>query len=117
MIIHYDSVLCEISGSGKVESVLVRSGKTGETERIPVDGVFVFIGMNPVSDFLRGYVALDEKGYVKTDENMKTSVEGVFACGDVIKKDLRQIINACGEGATAATAAERYVEEFRSAVQ
>jgi thioredoxin reductase (NADPH) len=77
------------------------------------DGVFVFVGNIPNSKFLNEVIKLDEKGYILTDDNMMTSQEGVYACGDVRKKLLRQVITACGEGATAAFAAQKYIEELK----
>ena len=73
----------------------------------------MFVGFVPTTEFLHGSVELDEKGYVITDDDMATSVPGVFACGDARKKLFRQIVTACGEGATAAYAAQIYVEEVK----
>lgn len=111
--VHFNSCLAEILGDQKVEGALIRNTLTNEKWRLPAEGVFVFIGMNPVSAFLKGYVKTDEAGYVLVDEEMKTSVAGVFACGDVLKKEFRQIVTACGEGALAASSAENYVEEVK----
>ena len=74
-----------------------------------VDGVFVFIGLIPNSLFLQN-IALDENGYILTDENMKTNIEGIFACGDVRKKVLRQVVTAVSDGAQAAVSAQRQIE-------
>jgi thioredoxin reductase (NADPH) len=107
----WDTVAEEIVGREKVTGVAVRNLKSGQTERLPCDGVFVFVGFVPNTEFVRGYLETDEKGYITTDQEMATSVPGIYACGDVRKKSLRQIITACGEGATAAFAAQHYIDE------
>ena len=77
---------------------------------MPVDGVFILIGLDPNTKMLQGIIELDDQGYIITDENMQTNVPGVYAAGDVRHKLLRQIVTACADGAIAATAAERYLE-------
>jgi thioredoxin reductase (NADPH) len=109
----WDSVVTKILGKEKVEGVLIQNKKTGEEREIFCQGVFVFVGNIPNSKFLNEVIKLDEKGYILTDDNMMTSQEGVYACGDVRKKLLRQVITACGEGATAAFAAQKYIEELK----
>ena len=109
----WDSVVTKILGNEKVEGVLVQNKKTGEEREIPCQGVFVFVGNIPNSKFLNELIKLDQKGYILTDDNMMTSQEGIYACGDVRKKILRQVITACGEGATAAFAAQKYIEEIK----
>jgi len=109
----WDSVVTKILGKEKVEGVLIQNKKTGEEKEIPCQGVFVFVGNVPNSKFLNKIVKLDQKGYIFTDDNMMTSQEGIYACGDVRKKLLRQVVTACGEGATAAFAAQKYVEELK----
>jgi len=93
--------------------VRLSSVDSGEESVLECDGVFIFVGFAPNTEFLNGFVELDERGYVITDGNMATSVPGVFACGDARKKLLRQIVTACGEGATAAYAAQMYVENIK----
>lgn len=110
----WDSVVTEIKGDGIVESVVVKNVKTNEQSEMEIDGVFMFVGYDPVSDLVRGLVDTDEKGYIITDENMNTSVEGVFAAGDVRVKSLRQVVTAASDGAIAAVRAEHYItEKFR----
>jgi len=109
----WDSVVKKILGNEKVEGVLVQNKKTGEEREIPCQGVFVFVGNIPNSKFLNELIKLDQKGYILTDDNMMTSQEGIYACGDVRKKILRQVVTACGEGATAAFAAQKYIEELK----
>jgi len=109
----WETVVSEIMGDAKVEAVRLKSLKDGKYTILECDGVFVFVGFIPNTGFLKGFVNMDERGYVITDENMATSVPGIFACGDARKKLLRQIVTACGEGATAAYAAEMYIEELK----
>lgn len=106
-------VVKEIIGEDHVNAVRLGSVDSDEEIILECDGVFIFVGFTPNTEFLRGFVELDERGYVITDNDMATSVPGVFACGDVRKKLLRQVITASGEGATAAFAAQRYIEEIK----
>ena len=108
-----NSVVTEISGGSKVEGVKVKDVNKGNEHTIKADGIFVLIGITPNSEVVKEIVKLDERGYIISDEDMKTSVGGVFACGDVRKKLLRQIVTAAGEGATAAVSAEHYVEKIK----
>ena len=109
----WDSVVIKILGNKKVESVLIQNKKTDKEKKITCQGVFVFVGYIPNSKFLKELVKLDKRGYILTDDNMMTSQEGIYACGDVRKKLLRQVVTACGEGATAAFAAQKYIEELK----
>lgn len=107
----WDSVVEEIQGNGSVQSALLRNLKTGETHEMPIDGVFVFIGHYPNSKFLEGKVAMDEHGYVITDELMRTSVPGVFAAGEIQDPIYRQVGTSVGQGVAAAMQAERWLGE------
>jgi thioredoxin reductase (NADPH) len=108
----WSTVVEEIRGNQTVESVLVRNVTSGEVKDVPTEGVFMFIGITPKTVFLKGVVELDENGYILVDEeNLQTSVEGIFAAGDARKKLLRQVATAVGDGATAAFAVEKYLEE------
>lgn len=109
----WDSVVTKILDKEKVEGVLIQNKKTGEEKEIFCQGVFIFVGNIPNSKFLKELVKLDKRGYILTDDNMMTSQEGIYACGDVRKKILRQVVTACGEGATAAFAAQKYIEELK----
>ena len=109
----WDSVATKILGKEKVEGVLIQNKKTGEEKEISCHGVFVFVGNIPNSKFLKELVKLGKRGYILTDDNMMTSQDGIYACGDVRKKLLRQVVTACGEGATAAFAAQKYIEELK----
>ena len=107
----WNSVVQEIKGDSVVQSVLVKNVKTGEVTELNTEGVFLFVGLSPRTQFLKGLVNLDTAGYIVTDENCETSVKGIFAAGDCRKKLLRQVATAVGDGATAAFAAEKYLEE------
>ena len=108
----WNSVVEEIKGNQTVERVRVRNVTSDEVKEVPTEGVFMFIGITPKTRFLKGVVKLDENGYILVDEeNLQTSVEGIFAAGDARKKLLRQVATAVGDGATAAFAVEKYLEE------
>ena len=107
----WNSVMQEIKGDKMVQSILVRNVKTGEVKGFETEGVFLFVGIVPRTQFLKGLVQMDDGGYVLTNEDCETSVKGIFAAGDCRKKLLRQITTAVGDGATAAFAAEKYLEE------
>jgi thioredoxin reductase (NADPH) len=109
----WNAVVEAIEGGMGVERLRLRDVKSDASIEKPCDGVFIFIGMVPNTQFLKGIVEMDDRGYILSDEDMQTSVEGIFACGDARKKLLRQIVTACGEGATAAFAAQHYVERLK----
>jgi thioredoxin reductase (NADPH) len=109
----WNAVVEGIEGDMGVERLRLKDVSTGDSWERPCDGVFIFIGMVPNTQFLKGVVEMDDRGYILSDEDMRTSVEGIFACGDARKKLLRQIVTACGEGATAAFAAQHYVEHLK----
>jgi thioredoxin reductase (NADPH) len=110
----WNSVVEEISGGNVVERVKIKDVKSPDIGReIPAQGVFIFIGLTPKTDMIRGIVDLDDGGYIIVDADMQTSTKGIFAGGDCIRKGLRQIITACGDGATAAASAQHYVEELK----
>lgn len=113
----WKSVVTEIIGKTEVEGVKVRNLETGKDLTLEAKGVFVYIGTVPDTGFLKGVVEMDEEGFIITDENMITSVKGVYACGDVRKKLLRQVVTACGEGATAGFAAGQYVRKYKKEMQ
>ena len=109
--IHYNSDTKEILGDGKnVTGILVSNNKTGEEKTIDVSGFFVAIGHNPNTDIFKGWLDMDETGYLITKpDSSKTNIEGVFACGDAQDKLWRQAITAAGTGCMAALDAERYL--------
>ena len=104
------SVPERIEGDGKaVTRIILRQKKTNGMLRLETDGVFISIGQKPNVEFINGKVEQNPAGYIVTDYKMETSEQGIFACGDVIKKTLYQVVTACGEGATAAASAEKYL--------
>jgi thioredoxin reductase (NADPH) len=107
------SRVVEILGGETVSGVLVEEVAGGARRELPCEGVFLFVGHEPRSGYLPPEVRRDERGYVLTDEEMATGVPGIWACGDLRRKLLRQVVTACGEGATAAFAAQAYVERLR----
>ncbi|WP_395803914.1 NAD(P)/FAD-dependent oxidoreductase, partial [Daejeonella sp.] len=109
--IHYNTDTKEILGNGKnVTGILVSNNKTGEEKTIDVSGFFVAIGHNPNTEIFKGWLDMDETGYLITkSDSTKTNIEGVFACGDAQDKLWRQAITAAGTGCMAALEAERYL--------
>lgn len=106
----WDSIPVKILGQKGVEGIELKNVKTQNVFRKNVQGVFVFIGTLPNTDLVKGLIRLDANGFVVTDDNMQTSVPGVFAAGDIRSKLFRQISTAVGEGATASYAIEKYLE-------
>ena len=102
----WDTVVEEITGTENVEGVKILNKKTGEQGILDVQGVFIFVGIQPNTSFLKGVVEMDQQGFIKTDEWMRTSEKGIYAAGDCRRKPLLQIVTAVAEGATAAFAVE-----------
>ncbi|WP_404454264.1 thioredoxin-disulfide reductase [Oceanobacillus kapialis] len=102
---------------GKVGSVSLKDTVTGELKEKDIDGVFIYIGMVPLSEPFRSLGITNEEGYIPTNEHMETNVPGVFAAGDIREKTLRQIVTATGDGSVAAEAAIKYVEDLQESVK
>jgi thioredoxin reductase (NADPH) len=107
----WNTVVEKIEGDGMVENLVLKNIKTGETSNLPVAGVFMFVGQLPHDEPVRGLVEAVKGGWIKTDESMETSVEGLSAAGAVRDKDLRQVVTAASDGAIAAMAASAYINE------
>ncbi len=106
----WDTVVERVNGPKKVEGVLLKDVKTNQAREFRTDGVFIFVGHDPNTSFLKRFVELDEKGYVKADGSLETSVPGVFAAGEIRAGAVKQLVSACGEGCEAALAAQAYLE-------
>lgn len=105
----WDSVVREFIADSRITGLNIENTKTNDKTDILCDGVFISIGRKPSTDFLAGHLALDDNGYVIADETTRTSVDGVFAAGDIRTKALRQIITAASDGAVAVHFAEEYL--------
>ena len=108
-----ETIVEEIVGEAAVSGVRLRDARTGSTRLEAVKGVFVYVGLEPNTAFLRGVLALDAAGHIETDINMRTSVAGIFAAGDIRKNSVAQLAAAAGDGATAAISAFRYLGHER----
>jgi thioredoxin reductase (NADPH) len=109
----WHSVVSEVLGESKVEGVVLRDVRTGDTRLVEADGIFVAIGSRPDTRFIETMAETDERGYVLTDDRMRTSTPGLFAAGDVRAKSLRQVVTAVNDGAIAAVEAEKHLSEIR----
>jgi len=113
----WDTVVDEVDGDELLNKMILKNVKTGELTTIEADpddglfGLFGFIGMVPNSTLFEGIIDM-ERGYIKTDENMHTNIEGVYAAGDIRVKSLRQVVTAAADGAIAAMQAEKYLAEM-----
>ena len=112
----YDSIVTEICGKSSVDFVKITNTKTKKIDTIPCSAVFIFIGIVPNSGILKELIDTDDKGFILVDRYMKTSQTGIYACGDVVSKDLYQIANAVGEGATAAFSAQKHIEKLKNSI-
>jgi thioredoxin reductase (NADPH) len=108
----YNKLVCEIHGKDSVDSIILRDPKTSKNTELKVDGVFPYIGITPNVDIVNGQIAQDSKGFIVTDNTMKTSVDGVFAVGDVRTTPLRQVITAAADGAIGAVYATKYIDSL-----
>jgi len=105
--------ILSINGQNKMETVTFKDRSSGEETTIKAEGIFIYKGGIPSTKFLQGLIKLDKEGYIITNQRMETDIPGIFAAGDVCAKPVRQIATACGEGVTAALAAEAYLSRGR----
>ncbi len=111
IIVHYSSVVSALHGETGLEAVTLKNAKNGEESRLPLDGLFLFIGFTPPENFLPAELEVDPQGFVLTDQEMRTNIPGVFAAGDIRSKLCRQVVTAVGDGATAANSVHLYLEQ------
>ena len=111
----YDSILDEVQGGAKAETVRIKNVKTGSTRVLPTPGIFIAIGHNPATEIFKGQLNLDDSSYIVTDDRNRTSVYGVFAAGDVADPFYKQAVVAAGSGCKAAMEALKYLEEIKTA--
>ncbi|KRN09598.1 thioredoxin reductase [Liquorilactobacillus mali KCTC 3596 = DSM 20444] len=110
----WDTVLTSIEGDGKkVTGVKTLNKKTGDESVVPTDGVFIYVGLVPMTEPFESLSVTDEQGWIVTDEKMQTKIPGIFAIGDVRKKELRQIATAVGDGGIAGQGAYNYLETLK----
>lgn len=102
----------EIRGDEMVTGLIIKNTLTGELSEFPCNGVFIYIGMDPISDCVKNLGITNESGYILTDEQMRTQIPGICAAGDVREKKLRQVVTATGDGSIAAFSVQQYVEDL-----
>lgn len=107
----WDSVVKEIKGDNRVSSIVVENVKTGEVSERKFGGVFIYVGLDPVSEFANDLGITNEAGWIVTDNHMETAISGIYAIGDVREKDLRQVTTAVGDGAVAGQEVYKYITE------
>lgn len=104
-----DSIIEEIVGQHRLEAVKIKNIKTNSVSILPCQGVFIFVGIIPNTAFVKNLLNTDESGFIINDQELRTSKEGIFACGDCREKSLYQVVTACGDGAVAADSAYKYL--------
>ena len=108
----FNSKVKEIKGEGRVQSIEIENVQTGDVTEYPADAVFIFAGMNPVTELVE-MLPKDEAGYIKTDDNMQTLIPGMYAAGDIRSKSFRQVVTAVSDGAIAAHSAGEFVRNMK----
>ncbi len=113
----WDTVVEEIKGEDLVHAAVIKNVKSGKVSELSINGIFPYIGMTPNVELFNGQLEQDARGFIVTDETMKTSLEGVYAVGDVRTTPLRQVITAAADGAVAAVYAVKYLETLKDIPQ
>ena len=109
--VHLNVEVQEIHGEGMVDGISLLKTLSGESTRVNLDGVFIFVGLTPSTDYFRNLLETDESGHIKTDINLQTSEKGIFAAGDIRANSASQLISSAGDGATAAINAKKYISK------
>ena len=104
-------MISALHGDKDLDAVSLKNVKTGEESRLPLNGLFIFVGFTPASEALSVGLQADPQGFIVTDLEMRTNIPGVFAAGDIRSKLCRQVVTAVGDGATAANSAHLYLEQ------
>ena len=107
----WNSIVLEIQGESTVKSVVLKNLQTDKISELKIDGIFPYIGISPNTELFSGQLNQDKYGFIVTDTTMATSVDGVYAIGDVRNTPLRQVVTAASDGAIGATYALRYIEQ------
>jgi len=103
----------EIIGEKKFEKLLLKNINSQDTRELVCQGIFIFVGVAPNTDFVKTLLKTDDKGFIIADQNMRTSQEGIFACGDCCQKSFRQVVTACSDGAVAAFSVNSYLDNLK----
>lgn len=109
----WNSVVEQIYGEEQVKGIKIKNLKTEKISDLICSGIFIFAGLKPNTEFVKDFLELDNQGFIKTDECLEANIKGIFACGDVRKNFLKQVVVACGEGALATHIAEAYVNKIK----
>ena len=107
--VHLNVEVQEIHGDGMVDGISLLQTLSGESTKVNIDGVFIFVGLIPNTEYLQNFLETDESGHIKTDINLQTSEKGIFAAGDIRANSASQLISSAGDGATAAVNAKKYI--------
>ena len=114
MAFKWNAVVDEVCGDGLVSHLKLRDTKTGEVSDFTTEGLFIFIGHDPETELVKDLVKLDEAGYIITNGKMETNVPGIYAAGDVIRKESRQVVTAAADGALAGIWAGNYIDDIKA---
>lgn len=110
----WNTIIHEIQGENTVQKAILKNLQTEELSEMPIDGIFIYVGNEPNTSFIKNFIELTEEGYIQTDDFMRTNIPGIYAVGDVRQKLLRQVVTAVSDGAIAAYHGEKYIEEHFS---
>jgi len=109
----WNSIVEQIYGEEQVKGIKIKNLKTEKISDLTCSGIFIFTGLKPNTEFVKGFLKLNNQGFIKTNEKLETNLEGIFACGDVRENFLKQVVVACGEGALATHMAEDYINKIK----